>query len=441
MALTSALHGALLRGARGKVDTCMGTILLESSSVKTYGKIVGKFILRTDTELKHFGIRVQFEAVCNLQFETKFDSRVTFHKKQLSILAKSMDTDSEGYQLSPVMVELVESRPTISENQMQTWSVILAEQPAPNLPPARPHIMQPGIHNFGFELIIPGEILPAPFRSPYGTLVYKVVAYIKNELAAFVQIADKSVRYPGYHNLALNEEAAKAINLERTLKKSVFSSKKFVTAAFKVEKSGYLPDEDIPFTLSVNNPKCMTMSTIVVSLIQKINYQVNGANKATTNTLDTKEYPLKDPKPEIDWHGKMKIKRRQIHTYTDHQVYTVTHVILYKVQVTDYGSLKGEAPIFIGTTRDTVEQLTKTANTPDEHEPKVPKSLKIKRQGSSASTTSAVSATEGPVKSPPFSPSDEQLPTVCDDDQVEESAKKLEEMQMSPGEEVSTSSV
>lgn len=185
MALTAALHGALLRGQRGKTETIVGTVLLENSSVKPYGKIVGKLILRTDSELKHFGmcqftfnpnlnsdmfiaallckscpgstfiinsvgiqakkstylrshgwssgsfccwklfsfihmffkklwncvgVRVQFEAVCNLQFETKFDSRVTFHKKQLSLIPKSMDTDSEGYQISPVMVEIIESR-------------------------------------------------------------------------------------------------------------------------------------------------------------------------------------------------------------------------------------------------------------------------------------------------------------------------------------------
>lgn len=65
----------------------------------------------------------------------------------------------------------------------------------------------------------------------------------------------------------------------------------------------------------------------------------------------------------------------------------------YKVLVTDYGSLKGEAPIFIGTTRDPVEQLMKTATLPDEPEHKVPKSLKIKRHGSTASTAS-MSTTE-----------------------------------------------
>lgn len=210
---------------------------------------------------------------------------------------------------------------------MQTWSEILSEKPAPNLPPAVPYIMQPGIHNFGFELNIEADIMPAPFRSPYGSLIYKVIAYVKNETAAFIQVADKSVRYPGYHNLLLNEEAANPIHLERTLKKSVFSSKKFVTADLKIEKSGFLPDEDIPFTLIVHNPKSMPMSSIVVSLVQKINYSVSGASKGTTNTLDTKEYPLKEPKTEIDWHGKLKIKRRQIPTFTSHPMYSVTHIL------------------------------------------------------------------------------------------------------------------
>lgn len=53
---------------------------------------------------------MQFEAVCSLQFETKFDSRVTFHKKTLNVIAKSLDSDGEGYQLSPVMVEVMEAR-------------------------------------------------------------------------------------------------------------------------------------------------------------------------------------------------------------------------------------------------------------------------------------------------------------------------------------------
>lgn len=210
---------------------------------------------------------------------------------------------------------------------MQTWSVILAEQPAPNLPPARPHIMQPGIHNFGFELNLPGDIMPAPFRSPYGSLIYKVVAYVKNETAAFVQVSDKSVRYPGYHNLLLNEEAPKAISLERTLKKSVFSKNKFVTAHFKIDKSGYLPDEQVPFTLTVQNPKCMAMGSIVVTLVQKINYNISGAAKTTTNTLDTAEYQVKEAKAEIDWHGKLKIKKRQIPTFTLHPMYAVSHIV------------------------------------------------------------------------------------------------------------------
>lgn len=55
------------------------------------------------------GIRVQFEAVCSLQYETKFDSRVNFHKRTLNVISK-FDTDSEGYQISPVMVELIENR-------------------------------------------------------------------------------------------------------------------------------------------------------------------------------------------------------------------------------------------------------------------------------------------------------------------------------------------
>lgn len=169
--------------------------------------------------------------------------------------------------------------------------------------------------------------MPAPFRSPYGSLIYKVVAYFKNESAAFVHIADKSIRFSGYHNLLLNEEAGKPIHLERTLKKSVFSNKKFVTAMLDVERSGFLPDEDIHFTLNVNNPKAMTMSSIAVSLIQKVNYNVSGATKSTTNILDTKEYQVKEPKTEIDWRGKLRVKKRQIPTFTLHPMYNVTHIL------------------------------------------------------------------------------------------------------------------
>lgn len=55
MALTAALHGAMIRNARGKGESCVATILLESSSVKPYGKVVGKLILKTESEFKHFG--------------------------------------------------------------------------------------------------------------------------------------------------------------------------------------------------------------------------------------------------------------------------------------------------------------------------------------------------------------------------------------------------
>lgn len=113
-------------------------------------------------------------------------------------------------------------------------------------------------------------------------------------------------------------------------------------------------------------------------------------------------------KPETDWHNRLKIKKKQIPTFTSHPMYNVNHMITYKIQLNDYGSLKGEAPIYIGTTRETVEELEKAASLPDEPDFKVPKSLKIKRQGSSASTMSTTSELECSARSPPITPSEEQ---------------------------------
>lgn len=53
----------------------------------------------------------------------------------------------------------------------------------------------------------------------------------------------------------------------------------FVVAIFKVEKNQFLAEEDIPFRLEIANPKAMPVNQIVVSLVQKITYSINGANK------------------------------------------------------------------------------------------------------------------------------------------------------------------
>jgi len=63
--------------------------------------------------------------------------------------------------------------------------------------------------------------LPAPFKNAYGSLVYRLVAYM-NEIShqGHVQIGEKPMRFNGHYNLLDNEMALNPISIEQNFKSS-----------------------------------------------------------------------------------------------------------------------------------------------------------------------------------------------------------------------------
>ncbi|CAL8111571.1 unnamed protein product [Orchesella dallaii] len=371
-----------------------GVMVLENGTLKPYGRIDGQLAIDIGWPINHCGIRVQLEALCSLKYETKLDNRVSFHKKLENIMEGTGEKGVfDNYQASPVMTD------------------ILPEKTHPQR-----YELPAGNNRFRFTLQAPGETLPAPFRTGYGSLVYKLVAYMRAENGFLVQIGERILRFGGYHNLSQNIDALRPIEIERSVKKSIFSSKKIVTANLHLESCGYLPEEDLPFTLCIRNPRCLPLQ-MSMKLNQRAIYSVDGSKKTTVATLDEAINEIFEPDCESTWVHTLKVHKAASPSYCIHPMYTVTHILQYKVKIDDYSILKGEVPIFIGTTREPVELLMISANCLNVIDERFPA-----RRGSTSSTHSdcsglTCSSTLPPTYSQLTSriPSLETLPPPYDD--------------------------
>ncbi|ODN04960.1 Arrestin domain-containing protein 2 [Orchesella cincta] len=242
----------------------------------------------------------------------------------------------------------------------------------------------PGSVTFPFSLEIPGDPhWPAPFKSVFGSLVYRVVVYMKSP-TAFVEVGEKVMRFNGHHNLNNNIDALKPISVEQFYKKSVFSRKKLVEVIFSVETSGYLPEERIPFVLSIRNPKCIPLQ-MSVQLVQELKYDASNRRDSAKRKImlvASSERDEFEPEPELTWIDNLRIPEELGPSYKLHYTYNVTYSIQFKVKVLDQGTVKGGAPIYIGTTREPEQLLMLLANNLD-----VPYQG-LRRRGSTSSTHS-----------------------------------------------------
>lgn len=167
-----------------------------------------------------------------------------------------------------------------------------------------------------------GDELPAPFKTSYGTLTYKLVAYMVSGL--YVQVGEKTVRFQGYFNLSKNVDAVKPIHVERSVKKSIFSSKKMLTATLHVDSSGFLPSESVPFTLAIDNKKCLPLK-MWISVNQRSIFNIDGAKKATVAVLASAVHQTDEANSQYAWVGTLNIHKASAPSYTGHSMHTVTH--------------------------------------------------------------------------------------------------------------------
>ncbi|XP_035705508.1 arrestin domain-containing protein 4 isoform X1 [Folsomia candida] len=310
-------------------------IELDKIVAKPFQRIFGQLVISNLNEIRCFGIRVQLDAIVNLKFDTKVDNRLSNHKKIEGILQDALEP-AEGYYIaSPVLEDLS------NDDETSTRLVVL----------------QPGTYTYPFVLTMPGETLPAPFRSQYGNLHYKIVAYMASAFC-YVQVAEKALRFKGYNNLNQLPNYLEPIKNESGFQTSMFSKKKVITAIMTLNKRGFLPGDDLPFVLSIINPKWFVVRKISVNLVRRVIYNVNGATKTTLVNLDSFENTEISKDDEIYCEGKLSIPRNCMPTYNAKPVYSVIHLIQYQVKVAEYpGPMKGQLEVVIGTTKESVETL------------------------------------------------------------------------------------
>ncbi|CAL8110880.1 unnamed protein product [Orchesella dallaii] len=179
----------------------------------------------------------------------------------------------------------------------------------------------------------------------------------------FVEVGSKPVRFNGHCNLLDFEYLIKPVSIQRFHKKSVFSRKKLVEAQFSIATSGFILGESIPFGFSFINPKTYPLN-ISVRVMQNLKY--NATNNSTSTKRSFKIVAVanrteNNPLPESFWVDDLVIPQNQPHTFTEHFMINVTYTIQFMVKIMDDtvgdAVIKGEAPIYIGTTREDVESL------------------------------------------------------------------------------------
>lgn len=183
----------------------------------------------------------------------------------------------------------------------------------------------PGTCYREFSLPIPGNnSLAAPFKNPYGSLVYKVVGYLRSYYCRYVRVAEETLQCTGYHNLIQNPRAQKPINIERP-----FSGPEGlqIVANLSAQSSGYLPGEELPFLLILECNRCVPI-VMKVFLSQKISYNVDGVVKNLFTTVDVKQKEdAIELTPEIIWQDLLTLPRNLDPSYSCHPAYTVKYAI------------------------------------------------------------------------------------------------------------------
>lgn len=188
----------------------------------------------------------------------------------------------------------------------------------------------PGTCYREFSLPIPGDMLPAPFKNPYASLVYKIVGYLRSYYCRYVPVAEETVQFTGYHNLSQNPRAQRPINIERPFSGTDGLQ---ILANLSAQSSGFLPEEELPFLLIL---ECNRVIPIVmkVFLSQKISYNVDGIIKNMFTTVDAKqkEDAIEMSQQEIIWQDTLNLPSNLDPSYSSHPAYTVKYAIRVSLQ-------------------------------------------------------------------------------------------------------------
>lgn len=213
---------------------------------------------------------------------------------------------------------------------------------------------------FPFSLEIPGgQAFPCPFNSNVGTLVYKLSAHLCSQDLRYAQIAEETLDFKGYLNVSQNSgETGKVISIDRPIPLlSSFSSlnsssscsscqviaeHKEITSSFRVESSGFLPEEAVHFMLRVRNPRRLTMH-MKVFILQKVTYSIseNCWKKVTSTIVKSEKAEVGGvagnipDNGEVVWRGALIIPKGQVPSFSSANCYP-GYSATYSIQVYIY---------------------------------------------------------------------------------------------------------
>ncbi|ODN04985.1 hypothetical protein Ocin01_01694 [Orchesella cincta] len=321
-------------------------IITDNDVVRPCGRISGNIEVETRFPISHLGFLVQFEAICSMRYTSKFENKTHFHNGREMILEGTKLVGDYGYFESPIQHIISPFRRGSA---------------------ADANIVFPGRSYYPFSLTIPeNPNLPAGFSNDFGSLVHRLTVYMKNVTGhqVAVEVGDKPMRFNGHFNL--RNIGLKEISIERFYIKSVFSRKKVVEARLLVHTSGFLRGESIPFRVEYKNPKCYPLH-IFVRLIQCLKHNATDKSEAVkrkSKIVKTVHTQIQNDNTAEGWEDILGIPENQEPSYKGHFMYSVTYILQINVKIflesDQHVIIKGEAPIYIGSTRDDVETLRLT---------------------------------------------------------------------------------
>jgi hypothetical protein len=144
----------------------------------------------------------------------------------------------------------------------------------------------------------------------------------------YIQVTERPLlKFRGYYNLSEVLNAHEPLQIESGFQRSLFSSKKSITVRLEVEKVGFLPGEHIPIKLNILNPKSFAIRGATISLIRRISYNINGAIKITTSTLNSFEINEATADDKVSWAANIAIAKSCPPSYNVKSIYTVADLL------------------------------------------------------------------------------------------------------------------
>jgi len=179
-----------------------------------------------------------------------------------------------------------------------------------------------GTSTFPFEITMPDDSLPSPFRKRQASLDFRVAAYLKHSIY-YVEMASVSVDFPGFRNL-FPHSAPEPLSHETIVPGT---KTKLILRTFD---SKFVPGEDILFTLSVISKKTNRrfVEKATVSLVKKIQFNISGVCRVGStclNQIETTE--MDNDNGTLSLAGKLNVPLGSGPSFNEASGYHITYLV------------------------------------------------------------------------------------------------------------------